>query len=99
MLPASLPCGIEGRLGILLGNKTTADSTKTLTHTLWALLNTIPAGDAQRPHRHNSVALDLCVSAEVGDKVYAVVPRFYGDGLPHLDEMTVVDLGNEEVTP
>ena len=35
----------------------------------------------------------------VGDKVYAVVPRFYGDGLPHLDEMTVVDLGNEEVTP
>ena len=35
----------------------------------------------------------------VGDKVYAVVPRFYGDGLPHLDEMTVVDLGDEEVTP
>ena len=51
-------------MGILLGNKITEDSTKTLTHTLWSLLNVLPAGDAQRPHRHNSVALDLCVSAE-----------------------------------
>lgn len=71
----------KNRLGILLGNKTTADSTKTLTHTLWALLNTIPAGDAQRPHRHNSVALDLCVSAEVGDKVYTNMgPELGEDG-------------------
>jgi len=54
----------RNRLGILLGNKITEDSTKTLTHTLWSLLNMLPANDAQRPHRHNSVALDLCVSAE-----------------------------------
>lgn len=60
----------KNRLGVLLGNRITEDSTLTLTHTLWALLNTIPAGDAQRPHRHSSVALDLCISAEVGDKVY-----------------------------
>jgi gentisate 1,2-dioxygenase len=53
----------RNRMGILLGNKITEDSTKTLTHTLWSLLNMLPAGDAQRPHRHNSVALDLCVNA------------------------------------
>lgn len=54
----------RNRLGILLGNKITEESSKTLTHTLWSLLNVLPAGDAQRPHRHNSVALDLCVYAE-----------------------------------
>jgi gentisate 1,2-dioxygenase len=53
----------RNRMGILLGNKITEDSTKTLTHTLWSLLNVLPPHDAQRPHRHNSVALDLCVFA------------------------------------
>ncbi|GAQ86237.1 hypothetical protein KFL_002780010 [Klebsormidium nitens] len=55
----------RNRLGILLGNAKTAD-TKTLTHTLWSLLNVLPAGDWQRPHRHNSVALDLAVHAAPG---------------------------------
>ena len=50
------------RLGVLLGNKA-CDQTKTLTHVLWSLLNSIPARSVQRPHRHNSVALDLAVSA------------------------------------
>lgn len=54
----------RNRMGILLGNKITEDSTKTLTHVLWSLLNVLPAGDAQRPHRHSSVAIDLCVSSE-----------------------------------
>ena len=54
----------RNRMGILLGNKITEDSSKTLTHVLWSLLNVIPPGDAQRPHRHNSVAIDLCVNAE-----------------------------------
>ena len=53
----------RNRLGILLGNKITEDNTLTLTHVLWSLLNMLPPKDAQRPHRHNSVALDLCVSA------------------------------------
>lgn len=68
----------RNRMGILLGNKITEDSTKTLTHTLWSLLNVLPAGDAQRPHRHNSVALDLCVSAEA-EGVYTLMG-------PELDE-------------
>ena len=53
----------RNRMGILLGNQITEDSTKTLTHVLWSLLNVLPARDAQRPHRHNSVAIDLCVNA------------------------------------
>ena len=69
----------RNRMGILLGNKITEDSTKTLTHTLWSLLNVLPAGDAQRPHRHNSVALDLCVLAEPGEGVYTLMG-------PELDE-------------
>lgn len=55
----------RNRLGILLGNKETPE-TKTLTHVLWSLLNVLPAGEVQRPHRHNSVALDLAVYAPSG---------------------------------
>lgn len=50
------------RLGVLLGN-TACEQTKTLTHVLWSLLNSIPANSVQRAHRHNSVALDLAVAA------------------------------------
>ena len=71
----------KNRMGILLGNKVTENSTKTLTHTLWSLLNVLPAGDHQRPHRHNSVAFDLCVSAVPGDQVYTLMgPELDGDG-------------------
>lgn len=55
-------CHKKNRLGVLLGN-TKCAQTKTLTHVLWSLLNSIPPHTVQRPHRHNSVALDLCVSA------------------------------------
>lgn len=53
------------RLGVLLGN-VACEQTKTLTHVLWSLLNSIAAGQVQRPHRHNSIALDLAVSAKPG---------------------------------
>jgi len=69
----------RNRLGILLGNKATEDGTKTLTHVLWSLLNTIPPNTDQRPHRHNSVALDFCVSAPAGGKVFTLMG-------PELDE-------------
>jgi gentisate 1,2-dioxygenase len=65
------------RLGILLGNKITENSTKTITHTLWSLLNVLPANEYQKPHRHNSVALDLCVYAskkETG-KIYTLMGK------------------------
>jgi len=70
----------RNRMGILLGNKITHDNTKTLTHTLWSLLNVLPANDKQRPHRHNSVALDLCVGAS-GEGVYTLMgPELDEDG-------------------
>lgn len=64
--------GERNRLGVLLGNKA-CDQTKTLTHVLWSLLNSIPAHTVQRPHRHNSVALDLAVSAETN--VYTLMGK------------------------
>ncbi len=55
----------RNRIGVLLGNVDTPD-TLTLTPILWSLLNVIPPGVLQKPHRHNSVALDLCVSTQPG---------------------------------
>ena len=50
---------------------------KTLTHVLWSLLNSIPARNVQRPHRHNSVALDLAVAAKPG--VYTLMGKEIDD--------------------
>jgi len=68
----------SNRLGILLSNRHTESNTRTITHTLWCLLNYIPAGRKQPPHRHNSVALDLCVSGG-SDKVYTLMGLELGD--------------------
>jgi len=72
-------CHKKNRLGVLLGNAK-CRQTKTLTHVLWSLLNSIPGNTVQRPHRHNSVALDLCVSAKPG--VYTLMGKeIDSDGL------------------
>ena len=69
-------CGRKNRIGILLGNKETdilennGTGTLTLTPILWSLLNILPANSVQKPHRHNSVALDLCVYATTNKEVY-----------------------------
>ena len=60
----------RNRIGILLSNPA-CPLTKTLTHTLWSLYNILPAGVTQLPHRHNSVALDFCVTA--GDNTYTLI--------------------------
>ena len=60
----------RNRNGVLLANSA-APLTQTLTHSLWALFNELPAGVVQKPHRHNSVALDLCIAAEPG--VYTLI--------------------------
>lgn len=51
------------RNGIILGNAESAE-TRTVTHTMWSLYNLVPPQSAQKPHRHNSVALDLGVFAK-----------------------------------
>jgi gentisate 1,2-dioxygenase len=39
------------------------EQTLTIAHVLWAMFGVLPAGQEQRPHRHQSVALDLILDA------------------------------------
>ena len=63
---ASAPdAATRNRISVLLGN---AGQTQTLTATptLWAMLGLVPAGADQRPHRHQSIALDLVIDCAPG---------------------------------
>ena len=62
----------SNRCGVLLGNKA-CSQTKTLTHVLWSLLNSIPRKACSDRDRHNSVALDLAVAAKPG--VYTLMGK------------------------
>jgi gentisate 1,2-dioxygenase len=57
--------GTRSRVAVLLGNVGN-DQTLTATHTLWAMLGVLPDGSVQRPHRHQSIALDLIVDCRPG---------------------------------
>lgn len=63
----------KNRNGILLGHEKTKDGTKTITPTLWALYNKLPKNHFQKPHRHNSVAIDYCIFAK--GKVYTLIGK------------------------
>ena len=68
----------RSRVAVLLGNARN-DQTLTATHTLWAMLGVLPAGQVQRPHRHQSIALDLIVDCSPG--CYTLVgPEIRPDG-------------------
>jgi len=62
----------RNRIGIILGN-TACEKTKTMTHTMWSLFNLLPAGEVQKPHRHQSVALDLAVFS--GPDTYTMIGK------------------------
>jgi gentisate 1,2-dioxygenase len=65
---------LKNRNGILLANSITEElGTKTVSHILWALLNKIKPNSVQKPHRHNSVALDYCIYA--GKNVYTAMGK------------------------
>lgn len=55
----------RSRVSILLGN-VAQTQTLTVTHTLWAMIGVLPVDRVQRPHRHQSVALDLITSCRPG---------------------------------
>jgi gentisate 1,2-dioxygenase len=55
----------RSRVSVLLAN-TAAPQTLTITPTLWAMLGVLPAGRVQRPHRHQSAALDLILECAPG---------------------------------
>ena len=64
----------NNRKGILLSNQDTEKiGINTITPVLWALYNELPPHTKQRPHRHNSVALDLCIYSSGGGKVYTLI--------------------------
>jgi gentisate 1,2-dioxygenase len=68
----------RSRVSVLLGN-TATPQTLTVTHTLWAMLGILPVGRVQRPHRHQSVALDLITACAPG--CYSLVgTRLDADG-------------------
>ena len=63
---ASNPRGANAnRVSVLLGNDA-FPQTRTVTHTLWAMLGILPKGQVQRPHRHQSIALDFAVECQPG---------------------------------
>lgn len=62
----------RNRTGVLLANPN-FPLTMTLTHTLWSLYNALPKGVVQKPHRHNSIAVDYCVTA--GENTYTLIGK------------------------
>ena len=55
----------SNRLSLLLANSGLPQS-RTVSHTLWAMLGVVPPGAIQPPHRHQSVALDLIIDCDPG---------------------------------
>ena len=55
----------KSRVSVLLANAR-EEQTLTITHVLWAMFGLLPPDQVQRPHRHQSVALDLILDAEPG---------------------------------
>jgi gentisate 1,2-dioxygenase len=60
----------RNRVSILLGN-THFPQTRTVTHSMWAMFGVIAPGTVQKPHRHQSIALDFIPGCKPG--VYTLV--------------------------
>lgn len=64
----------NNRKGILLSNRDTERiGTNTITPVLWSLYNELPPNTVQKPHKHNSVAIDLCISCEDSENIYTLI--------------------------
>jgi len=64
----------NNRKGILLSNIDTEKiGTNTVTPVLWALYNELPPNTIQKPHKHNSVALDLCINCSDSENIYTLI--------------------------
>ncbi len=63
---ASDPAAADrSRVSVLLANEN-FPLTRTVTHVLWAMYGLVPPGSTQKPHRHQSVALDFIVDCDAG---------------------------------
>jgi gentisate 1,2-dioxygenase len=64
----------NNRKGILLSNNDTeAIGVNTITPILWSLYNELPPQTVQKPHKHNSVALDLCITCSDSENIYTLI--------------------------
>ena len=64
----------NNRKGILLSNQDTdALGVNTITPVLWALYNQLPPQTVQKPHKHNSVALDLCINCTDNTNIFTLI--------------------------
>ncbi len=87
----------RNRLAVLLANAD-QDRTLTATHVLWAMFGLLPEGAVQKPHRHQSVALDLIIDCRPG--CYTSVGRSIdGDGRIVRPERIDWEPGGAFVTP
>lgn len=55
----------RNRVSILLGNAN-FPQTRTVTHSMWAMFGVINPGSMQKPHRHQSIALDFICECRPG---------------------------------
>ena len=62
--------GRRNRISVLMGNAN-FPQTRTVTHVLWAMFGIVPPNSMQKPHRHQSIALDFIAGGEPG--VYTLV--------------------------
>ncbi|HSZ50981.1 MAG TPA: hypothetical protein VK801_05380 [Caulobacteraceae bacterium] len=63
---------IRSRISVLFGNAR-LPRLRTITHVIWAMYGVVPARSMQKPHRHQSVALDYIVSC--GPGAYSLIGR------------------------
>lgn len=81
---------MRNRVSVLLGNQN-FPQTRTVTHTMWAMYGLVPPGSMQKPHRHQSIALDFVQGCEPG--VYTLV------GTEVNDDGRIVDPVRVDWTP
>jgi gentisate 1,2-dioxygenase len=62
--------GRRNRISVLMGNANFPQS-RTVTHVLWAMFGIVPPNSLQKPHRHQSIALDFIAGGNPG--VYTLV--------------------------
>ncbi len=87
----------RNRVGVLLSNPH-FPKTMTLTNTLWSLYNILPKGVVQKPHRHNSIAIDHCVSADI--ETYTLIGKEINDNGDIIDPIKAMwTTGSTFITP
>ncbi|HEX7912894.1 MAG TPA: cupin [Paraburkholderia sp.] len=67
---AQANAGRRNRISVLMGNAN-FPQTRTVTHVLWAMFGIVPPHSVQKPHRHQSIALDFIAGGQPG--VYTLV--------------------------